>query len=32
MPSNYRERRAATRREKLDELTRLSENLEGGYQ
>lgn len=28
---NYRERRAATRREKLDELTRLSEGLEGGY-
>jgi len=29
---DYRERRAATRREKLDELTRLSEELEGGYQ
>lgn len=28
---NYRERRAATRREKLDELTRLSEDLAGGY-
>lgn len=28
---NYRERRAATRREKLDELTRLSEYLAGGY-
>lgn len=28
---DYRERRAATRREKLDELTRLSEELEGGY-
>jgi len=28
----YRERRAAVRREKLDELTRLSEELEGGYQ
>lgn len=27
----YRERRAATRREQLDELTRLSEELEGGY-
>lgn len=27
----YRERRAATRRQKLDELTRLSEELEGGY-
>lgn len=27
----YRERRAAIRREKLDELTRLSEELEGGY-
>lgn len=28
---DYRERRAAKRREKLDELTRLSEELEGGY-
>lgn len=28
---DYRERRASTRREKLDELTRLSEELEGGY-
>ena len=28
----YRERRATVRREKLDELTRLSEELEGGYQ
>jgi excisionase family DNA binding protein len=28
---DYRERRAATRREQLDELTRLSEELEGGY-
>lgn len=27
----YREQRAATRREQLDELTRLSEELEGGY-
>lgn len=27
----YRRRRAATRRERLDELTRLSEELEGGY-
>lgn len=27
----YRESRAGTRREKLDELTRLSEELEGGY-
>jgi excisionase family DNA binding protein len=27
----YREGRAATRREKLDELTRMSEELEGGY-
>jgi excisionase family DNA binding protein len=27
----YRQRRAGTRREKLDELTRLSEELEGGY-
>jgi len=29
---DYRERRAGVRREKLDELTRLSEELEGGYQ
>ncbi len=28
---DYRELRASTRREKLDELTRLSEELEGGY-
>jgi excisionase family DNA binding protein len=28
----YRERRASTRRENLDELTRLSEQLPGGYQ
>ncbi len=28
---DYRERRAGTRREKLDALTRLSEELEGGY-
>ncbi|MCP9489451.1 MAG: helix-turn-helix domain-containing protein [Solirubrobacteraceae bacterium MAG38_C4-C5] len=28
---DYRERRASTRREKLDELTGLSEELEGGY-
>lgn len=28
---DYRERRGSTRREKLDELTRLSEDLEGGY-
>lgn len=28
----YRERRATVRRAKLDELTRLSEELEGGYQ
>jgi hypothetical protein len=28
---SYRERRAVTRREHLDELTRLSEELEGGY-
>lgn len=28
----YRERRAGVRRENLDELTRLSEELEGGYQ
>ena len=28
---DYRERRAAARREKLDELTRLSEELTGGY-
>jgi len=28
---DHRERRAATRRAKLDELTRLSEELEGGY-
>lgn len=28
---DYRERRAAARREKLDELTRLSEELPGGY-
>jgi excisionase family DNA binding protein len=28
---DYREERAQTRREKLDELTRLSEELEGGY-
>lgn len=28
----YREARAGVRREKLDELTRLSEDLEGGYQ
>jgi excisionase family DNA binding protein len=28
---DYRERRARTRREKLDELTRVSEELEGGY-
>jgi excisionase family DNA binding protein len=27
----YRERRAGTRRENLDELTRLSEQLPGGY-
>jgi excisionase family DNA binding protein len=27
----YREHRACTRREKLDELTRLSEELPGGY-
>jgi excisionase family DNA binding protein len=27
----YRQRRANTRREKLDELTRLSEELPGGY-
>lgn len=29
---DYRKRRAGTRRDKLDELTRLSEELEGGYQ
>jgi excisionase family DNA binding protein len=29
---DYRQRRATTRSEKLDELTRLSEELEGGYQ
>jgi excisionase family DNA binding protein len=29
---DYRERRAAGRREKLDELARLSEELPGGYQ
>jgi len=29
---DYRDRRASVRREKLDELTRLSEELEGGYQ
>ncbi|HTZ63249.1 MAG TPA: helix-turn-helix domain-containing protein [Solirubrobacteraceae bacterium] len=29
---DYRERRAGTRRQKLDELTRLSEELPGGYQ
>jgi len=29
---DYRDRRASGRREKLDELTRLSEELEGGYQ
>jgi hypothetical protein len=29
---DYRERRAAERREKLDELARLSEELPGGYQ
>ncbi len=28
---DYRERRASTRDAKLDELTRLSEELEGGY-
>jgi excisionase family DNA binding protein len=28
---DHRERRASTRREKLDELTRLSEELAGGY-
>jgi excisionase family DNA binding protein len=28
---DYRQQRAVTRREKLDELTRLSEELEGGY-
>lgn len=28
---DYRERRAARRHEKLDELTRLSEELKGGY-
>jgi excisionase family DNA binding protein len=28
---DYRERRAVTRREQLDELTHLSEELEGGY-
>lgn len=28
---SYRRRRAATRRERLDELARLSEELEGGY-
>jgi excisionase family DNA binding protein len=28
---DYREQRAESRREKLDELTRLSEELEGGY-
>jgi excisionase family DNA binding protein len=28
---DYRQQRAGTRREKLDELTRLSEELEGGY-
>lgn len=28
---DYRQERATTRREKLDELTRLSEELEGGY-
>lgn len=27
----YRQQRASTRRSKLDELTRLSEELEGGY-
>ena len=29
---DYRDRRASVRRKKLDELTRLSEELEGGYQ
>lgn len=29
---DYRERRAGVRREKLDELARLSQELEGGYQ
>jgi excisionase family DNA binding protein len=28
---DYRQQHAGTRREKLDELTRLSEELEGGY-
>jgi excisionase family DNA binding protein len=28
---DYREQRARTRRQKLDDLTRLSEELEGGY-
>lgn len=28
---DYRERRAGVRRERLDELTRLSEELDGGY-
>jgi excisionase family DNA binding protein len=28
---DYRQQRAVTRREKLDDLTRLSEELEGGY-
>jgi excisionase family DNA binding protein len=28
---DYRARRASVRRERLDELTRLSEELEGGY-
>jgi hypothetical protein len=31
-PLAYREGHAAARREKLDELTRLSEDLAGGYQ
>jgi len=29
---DYPDRRASVRREKLDELTRLSQELEGGYQ